>query len=363
MASSVQIEEVAAAWLAKRDSGQWRDADQTALTLWLHASTAHRVAFVRLEAAWQAAQRLRALGAGTLPGEVPAPGDWRLSPFFDNTAAPVSANDATVERISGARGHDRGTHASGRAAVYRALAASLLLAVAFGAGWYVWPNGPIYRTPVGGLSSVPMPDGSKVTLNTNSEIRVAVTETERRVTLDKGEAFFEVVKDPRRPFVVNAGNKQVVALGTKFSVRRDADAVRVVVTEGRVRLERSGVGAPAPLAQLSAGAVARAADAGTLVQVKPLDEAEDYVSWRSGFLIFRDTTLGEAVAEFNRYNMHKIVIEDPTVAAMHVGGSFRSTNVDAFVRLLQEGFQIHVDQRDEQIVLTKQIASPTEMAR
>jgi len=76
------------------------------------------------------------------------------------------------------------------------------------------------------------------------------------------------------------------------------------------------------------------------------------VSWRSGFLIFRDTTLGEAVAEFNRYNMHKIVIEDPTVAAMHVGGSFRSTNVDAFVRLLQEGFQIHVDQRDEQIVLT-----------
>src|SRR6267154_32333 len=80
MASSVQIEEVAAAWLAKRDSGQWRDADQAALTLWLHASTAHRVAFVRLEAAWQAAQRLRALGAGTLPGEVPAPGDWRLSP-------------------------------------------------------------------------------------------------------------------------------------------------------------------------------------------------------------------------------------------------------------------------------------------
>jgi len=208
-----------------------------------------------------------------------------------------------------------------------------------------------------------MPDGSKVTLNTNSEIRVAVTETERRVTLDKGEAFFEVAKDPRRPFVVHAGDKQIVAVGTKFSVRRDADAVRVVVTEGRVRLERSSASGAAPLAQLSAGTIARAAGAGTLVQEKPLDEAEEFLSWRTGFLVFRDTTLGDAVAEFNRYNMHKIVIEDPAVAAMHVGGSFRSTNVDAFVRLLQEGFQIHVDQRDEQIVLTRQIPSPTEMAR
>ena len=362
MASSVQIEEVAAAWLAKRDSGQWRDADQTALTLWLQASTAHRVAFVRLEAAWHGAQRLRALGAGSTPGEVPPPGHWRLSPSFENTSGPC-ANDATVERIPEARGEHRATGVFGRPAQYRALAASVVLMVALGTGWYVWPRGPIYRTPIGGLASVPMPDGSKVTLNTNSEIRVAVTETERRVTLDKGEAFFEVAKDPRRPFVVHAGDKQIVAVGTKFSVRRDADAVRVVVTEGRVRLERSSASGAAPLAQLSAGTIARAAGAGTLVQEKPLDEAEEFLSWRTGFLVFRDTTLGDAVAEFNRYNMHKIVIEDPAVAAMHVGGSFRSTNVDAFVRLLQEGFQIHVDQRDEQIVLTRQIPSPTEMAR
>src|SRR5258708_31417080 len=91
MASSVQIEEVAAAWLAKRDSGQWRDADQKALTLWLQASTAHRVAFVRLEAAWQAAQRLRALDTGTLPGEGPPPGYWRLSLFFDDALPPEAA--------------------------------------------------------------------------------------------------------------------------------------------------------------------------------------------------------------------------------------------------------------------------------
>jgi len=95
------------------------------------------------------------------------------------------------------------------------------------------PGGTRYSTPVGEIASVPMRDGSKVTLNTDSQIRVTLTDSERRVDLKYGEAFFEVSKDPKRPFVVNAGGKRVIAVGTQFSVRRDANDIQVVVTEGR----------------------------------------------------------------------------------------------------------------------------------
>jgi len=102
----------------------------------------------------------------------------------------------------------------------------------------------------------------------------------RYITLKRGEAFFEVAEDPRRPFVVEAGEKRVIALGTKFSVRRAAGDIQVVVKEGQVRIEelrRSG--AATPLAQLSAGAVARAGSIGTYVEEKPLPQAEEYLSW------------------------------------------------------------------------------------
>lgn len=314
MESSVRIEETAAAYLAKRDSGEWSEADQAELNGWLQASTAHRVAFLRLEAAWQQALRLKALGAAAKPGVASPPHRWRL---------PLTA-----------------------------LAASIALLFALGIGWYLWPHGSSYQTAVGGLALVPLPDGSKVTLNTDSEIRIAVTRSERRVDLQQGEAFFEVAPDPARPFVVTAGDRRIIAVGTRFSVHRAADGVRVVVTEGRVRVERRGGGKQEPATQLFAGTIARSNDAGTLVQEKPLRQTEEYLSWRSGFIVFRDTALAEASAEFNRYNTRKIVIEDPAVAQIRIGGSFRATNLDAFVRLLEGGFPIRAERRGEQIVLT-----------
>src|SRR5262249_39417186 len=121
-----------------------------------------------------------------------------------------------------------------------ALAASLALGIG-GSGVYIYQAGMLdrdgYRTPVGGIESVPTADGSTITLNTDSQIRVALSASERRIELKHGEAYFEVAHDPNRPFVVHAGNKRVIAVGTKFSVRRDYDDVQVVVTEGKVRLE------------------------------------------------------------------------------------------------------------------------------
>jgi len=102
---------------------------------------------------------------------------------------------------------------------------------------------------------------------------------------------------------------------------------------------------------LPAGSVARAGEAGVLVQKESPGEVDEALSWRQGILVFRDMTLADAVAEFNRYNTRQIRIEDPTVAGLRIAGNFRATNVDAFVRLLEHGYPLRVEQGDSQVVL------------
>jgi transmembrane sensor len=348
MEPSKQAEERAAQWLAQRDSGNWSPADQAALDQWLDESTGHVVAFVRLQTAWTRADRLQALGAGFPAGKIPTPEEFNRSPFFDEpahapTPLPLSTDDATL--VPSAR-ERRG---AGNEVLRRALAATFLLALTSATAWHFWPTGPDYKTPVGGTASVPMADGSKVTLNTDSAIRVTVTEKERQVQLDHGEAFFEVAKDPKRPFVVSAGKNRVIAIGTKFSVRLIANDIRVFVTEGRVRIDDDS-------SLVVAGSIASTDGDGILVQQKPLPEVEESLSWRTGYLIFHETTLADAATEFNRYNLRKIVIEDPSVGSIRLSGKFHTTDFEAFVRLLEGGFPIHVKNTPEQIVLTSSAA-------
>ncbi|HWM67859.1 MAG TPA: FecR domain-containing protein [Steroidobacteraceae bacterium] len=368
MESHKQIEDAAAEFLAKRDSGDWGEVDQARLSRWMQGSTARRVAILRLEAIWEEAGRVRALGAGLQPGAVPPPGEWGRSPFFNSdndTYETVPRSEATESedepraRAVDVRSETRVTGWNGVSSPRRrgllAVAAGLLLAVGIGAYLTLIPSGDRYSTPVGGVASVPLQDGSNVILNTASAVRVELTPTARRIRLDKGEAFFEVAKDPRRPFIVQAGSKRVIAVGTKFSVRRTGEEIRVVVTEGRVRIE--GVGPDAgravrPADILPAGSIASADEAGLLVQEKPLAEVEADLSWRRGYLTFHETPLGDAIVEFNRYNTRPIAIDDPKVASIRISGTFRPTNREAFIRLLQDGFSIHVSIKDDRTVLT-----------
>jgi transmembrane sensor len=233
--------------------------------------------------------------------------------------------------------------------------AAVCLAAAVVVGWIAWSHqGTSYRTAIGGIAAISMKDGSTVTLNTNSDIRVALSETERRVDLEKGEAFFEVAKDPNRPFVVRVGDQRVIAVGTKFSVRREPNHVRVIVTEGRVRVQDSEPHHPAEVALVSAGGVAVAGVAGVLVQDKSLSDAEEGLSWRQGIVVFRETLLSDAVAEFNRYNSRQIYIEDPALGSMRIGGHFRTRNAEGFVRLLADAFPIRVEDNESRIVLHHQ---------
>jgi transmembrane sensor len=360
MASSREIEHAAAAWLARRDAGGWSERDQRQLDAWLDASMAHRVAFIRLDAAWRQSDRLKALGAGVPAGVVPARGSWAPSPLgatddrADEPRHPRPAHAHADAPRRAARRHRGQRHSLLR---HLATAAVLTLLVSLALVWrhYTAVDQASYRTAIGDLQEVPLADGSIATLSSDSRLLVTLSHGERHVDLQQGEAFFAVAKDPARPFVVSAGGRRVIAVGTRFSVRRDAADLRVVVTQGLVRLESDRLpnGLRQPTTLLPAGSVALASDAGVVVHSGSVQQAEEYLSWRSGFVSFHDTPLATAAAEFNRYNARKIVVGDASVGAMRVGGNFRWSNVDAFVRLLAQGFPIQARRQGDTIVLTR----------
>jgi transmembrane sensor len=348
-------ESMAAAWIARRERDDWSASDEAELDAWIRAATDNRVAWLRLNTAWQQTNRLRSVTTSAPRGTVPAPDQIRV-PFYDSRndkhVAPAHAVTAVGKEVSSTRRSN---------AALAALAASLMLVIVGATAWYLWPSGPSYHTDIGALQVVPLSEGSRVTLNTDSEIRLAVTQKERGVTLERGEAFFEVAKDPNRPFVVTAGSKRIIAVGTKFSVRRENDEVRVFVAEGKVRVEGEGrrangetlqAGDEGGKAILAAGSIARANDDSVLVQEKSIAEVEQLLTWRTGHLAFDKTPLADAIAEFNRYNKRKIVIQDPAVAAIRVGGNFRATNVEGFVRLIASDLPVTATQRGDEIVLT-----------
>ena len=351
MASSRQIEYAAAEWLARRDASAWSAADQTQLTMWLERNVAHRVAFIRLESAWLQSDRLKALGAGVPRGVMPVRGAFTTSAFAaqhsPDASESIPSNTARMTAHSKRRPRYR--------LRYVAATAVVLLAISLTLSWryYTATDDATYQTALGTLQVVKLTDGSVVTLNSNSRVNIALSRRKRLINLRQGEAFFQVARDPGRPFVVTAGSRHVTAVGTAFAVRRSAGDLRVVVTHGVVRLDTDDV--PGAVRQattfLPAGSVAIADASGVVVHFRSVQRARDFLSWRDGYLSFHATPLATAAAEFNRYNAHKIIIADPAVGALRIGGKFRWSNADTFVRLLEQGFPIRVVRRDDAMVL------------
>lgn len=340
---SRQIEREAAAWLARRDGSAWTSRDAAGLEAWIDESTAHRVAFLRVESAWAACGRLKALGAGVRSGTVPPRSHWNGLPAVEGTAPGDFrvTPPARVQRL----------HPAWAAAALAALAVSGALAW----GWreYVASEAVPYVTAAGEMRTLALADGSTATLSSDSAIEARLGRHDRRIEVRRGEAFFSVAHDSQRPFVVIAGGRRVVAVGTRFAVRRDAEEMRIVVTEGVVRLEAQapGDGSPVPSALLTAGSIATAHGSNVLVRAGTVADAERILSWRSGYLTFHDTSLETAVAEFNRYGSQRLVIGDAAIGLVRIGGNFRWSNSEAFVRLLESGFNIRVERLPDRIVL------------
>ncbi len=334
---SRSIEQCAAEWLARREFNACTNEDEAALQAWLGADTGHRVAFLRLQAAWSESDRLQALAAGWRQSGPPPRGYWTTPAGERIELAPRAATRRT-----------RLPHV--------AAAAVLLITctLATGLGWraYNRVDSAHLQTALGATGTLPLADGSQAILASDSRIDVRLSRKQRHIALEQGEAFFSVAKDPNRPFVVAAGGHDVVAVGTRFSVRRDGPDLRVVVTEGTVRLESRATGSAArPASLLPAGSIAIVHGEDVLLRSVALEDAERLLDWRQGLLAFRDTTLAEAAAEFNRYNARKLVIGDAEAGALRIGGSFRADNATAFVRLLEQGFPVRAEDRGDRIVL------------
>lgn len=204
-------------------------------------------------------------------------------------------------------------------------------AVVLGIGVAIWWAGrPLdLATRTGEQRTVVLEDGSRVVLDTDSRIRVALRDDRRTVWLDRGQAYFTVHGDPSRPFAVRAGQTEVVATGTQFGVRRFAAGAEVTLVEGSVTVaeEREGRWTLTP--------GQRVATQASRPQVSPVD-ARTATSWREGRLVFDRMRLADAVTEVNRYTDAKLELGSPDLAGVRVSGVFHAGDVDGFVAAVSD---------------------------
>ena len=290
--------------MRRYDHSDWTDSDQAELDAWLEESLANRAAYWRLKAAWTRADRLDALRSA-----------W---PVEDTHRSSLRSNIGL-----------------------KFASAFALAAVVAGAVWFAnQPATQTISTKIGERRSFQLADGSHVELTTNTTIRVAANGARRKVWLDRGEAFFRVVHDEKRPFEIQASGFRVVDLGTEFAVRRDADLVAVTVLKGSVSVapsDRAGKSV-----RLVAGDTARASDDKVAVSKESAAEVADALSWRTGILVFRRAPLSAVAAEFNRYNAVQVVIDEQAVSNMTVSARLPADDVSVFARMAKNFMGLQV---------------------
>jgi transmembrane sensor len=277
----------AAEWATRIDSGSIDPDTDEELRHWLEGDPRRRGALLRAEAVLSFVDRGRAL-AGVIPKPEPPPAWIRRKLMF--------AGAALAAGIVGIAVLFTGSHR--------------------------------YDTGLGETREVPLSDGSLVAINTQSAVEVKMHANLREVTLTRGEAWFQVAHDRKRPFIVSAGQIRVRAVGTAFSVRRHDEGADVQVTEGVV--DTWTVGEEDRRVRVAAGSKAYVAEYEPPKPVPASADIERSLAWREGQIVLEGETLDEAVAQFNRYNAKKLVIADADLAAEKLVGQFRATNPQNF---------------------------------
>lgn len=288
------IERMAADWVAREDRAPLSRQERAQRDAWLAACSRHRGAYARAHAM---------LAAVMAPIGEPAP------------ARPVQAAPRARRRA------------------WLAACAVLVCVLGFGLR-HQFDGSRQFRTDKGQVLRVPLADGSVLTLDSASRVRVHYERARRSLVLEQGEVLFDVVPDPARPFVVHASGTQVTAVGTSFSVslnQRHSGEVEVLVREGVVDVADSH-GAMAP-ARLPANfrAVANR-NQGIRIQAMDSEELDRQLLWREGMLSFNGDTLSVAAAQFLRYSDTRILIDDPVVGSLRIVGLYSATDPIGFAR-------------------------------
>jgi transmembrane sensor len=315
-----EIDRLAAEWAARSDAEALAPADRTALEAWLAADSRHLGAYAKAMAVLARIERARAVGPG-----------------FNA----LRSNKAPRRRLS-------------RRQLVGSIAASIAALVAgSGVVWKILAD-KSYTTKIGETRVVPLVDGSVMTLNTYSRVLVRYTKERREIQLVHGEALFDVAKNKKRPFIVLAGDTQVRAVGTRFTVRvLDGQPVQVLVQEGVVEVKRLAVPVAAPVRVAANTRAVAPVDAPIVATPVAATEVVRDLSWQVGRIAFNNETLKDAAAEFARYSDTAIVIDDPAVANQTVTGLYVSNDPVGFSKSVAVALGLRVNVGDNEVTLSR----------
>jgi transmembrane sensor len=311
---AMRVEAEAAEWLQRQQFWAPNDEDKARFDEWFAQSLSHRIAYWRLKAGFERSGRLTALQRETKFGRSTATERNRLRPLLRFAAAgAVAALVAGVAGLQFAPRHE----------------------------------GQVYETQVGGRQTIVLTDGSKIDLNTGTMVRV----NGRHAELLRGEAFFDITHNARNPFVVMAAGRRIVDLGTKFAVRAEPDGLKVSLVQGSAQIEDPNAPSQPPTV-LRPGDIALATHSKVFVVRNTQQDLTNELGWRRGVLVFHQTTLAAAAAEFNRYNRKKLVIGDAGAAALVIGATFPTDDIEAFARTAKNVFGLRIEDRGDEIVIS-----------
>jgi transmembrane sensor len=249
------------------------------------------------------------------------------------------------------------------------LGSSLAAFAATVAGALVIPKalsgGNVYQTAKGEQRRILLPDGSTLVLDTATRIETSLNDQERVIELINGQAFFDVARDPARPFRVFAGKDEIRALGTAFQVRYERGSTNVVLEEGKIAIFRKGsldkMAERSPgdrLGAHKADLILEPGQATILVPSRPVKAVPVDLSktdaWRDGEMVFDDVTLATAAAEVNRYGGPEVVLADSSLAELRISGTFHTNRPEAFVEGVTAALPVRLQQSGgSKLVLTK----------
>jgi transmembrane sensor len=307
-----EIEGEAARFALRLDAEGRTPALEAEIEEWIGADDRRRGALLKAEAVWAMLEFARDEGSTEdAPPEMRRPRRWLLASGFG------------------------------------ALAASVALALSF---FGPWTRGN-YETTIGEVRRVPLGDGSIASINSDTRLSILLDKTERVAKLERGETWFQVAKDPARPFTVEAGRVRARAVGTAFSVRRHASGSDILVTEGIVEIWVAG--AEGHRGRLTAGQSAFVAE-NAAISMRPstANDIDRALAWRGGRIDLAGESLDAAIAEFNRYNARKLVVSDRALGAEPLYGLFRSDDPEAFAATVEASLNARVVERtNDQIVI------------
>lgn len=321
-----EVEREASEWIARLTADDVCTEDQTRFDAWLNAHPLHARTYEGLQRTWQEYADL---------------GSWvRL--------AAVTSSAGAVDEASQTR----------RVWPRWAMAAAMLVAaVLLGFHLHSLTSDAMFQTALGERATISLPDGSTLMLNSNSKVRVDYSLRSRIIHLERGEAFFKVAHNASRPFWVTTGNKWVRAVGTAFNVFVNPKGVQVTVHEGTVKVGLEGRLLSASLsdetlsqasAELHSGEQADVQDGVTTTRKLSSEALVRAGGWRDGWLYFEQQNLCAVVDELNRYTSHRLVLQDPQLCSLAVGGAFQANpqGAEALLIMLEHNFDAHVRRDD-----------------